>query len=286
MKIKSFLARPFASYIYKAIRKSMQTAVADQEATLKQLLKVGRVTEFGKEHSLDKINGYDEFKNAVPVRDYERLKPYIEKIKEGKHNILWKGQPIYFAKTSGTTSGVKYIPITKESIPNHINTARNALLCYMAESGNAAFADGKLIFLSGSPELERVGGIPTGRLSGIVNHHIPSYLRSNQMPSYETNCIEDWETKLDRIVDETINQNMTLISGIPPWVQMYFDRLTQRSGKKIKELFPNFSVLVHGGVNFEPYRSKLFDSIGQKIDTVETFPASEGFFAFQDSQKE
>jgi hypothetical protein len=235
---------------------------------------------------MDKVSSYEEFKKAVPVRDYESYKPYIEKIKEGKHNILWKGKPIYLAKTSGTTSGVKYIPISKESIPNHINTARNALLCYMAETGNSSFADGKLIFLSGSPELERVGGIPTGRLSGIVNHHIPSYLRSNQLPSYETNCIEDWETKLDKIVEETINQNMTLISGIPPWVQMYFDRLTERSGKKIKELFPNLSVLAHGGVNFDPYKGKLFESIGQKIDTIETFPASEGFFAFQDSQKE
>lgn len=286
MKIKSFLAKPFASYTHAKIRKGMATALHDQDAILKELLKVAKSTEFGKEHGLDKVSSYEEFKKAVPIRDYEAYKPYVEKIKEGKHNILWKGKPIYLAKTSGTTSGVKYIPITKESIPNHINTARNALLCYMAETGNTSFADGKLIFLSGSPELERVGGIPTGRLSGIVNHHIPSYLRSNQLPSYETNCVEDWETKLDRIVDETIDQNMTLISGIPPWVQMYFDRLTQRSGKKIKELFPNFSVLVHGGVNFEPYKAKLFESIGQKIDTVETFPASEGFFAFQDSQKE
>jgi hypothetical protein len=286
MKFKSFLAKPFASYTHAKIRKGMLTALQDQEAILKELLKLGKLTEFGKDHGLDKVNTYEEFRQAVPVRDYEGFKPYIEKVKEGKHNILWKGKPIYLAKTSGTTSGVKYIPITKESIPNHINTARNALLSYMAETGNSSFADGKLIFLSGSPELERVGGIPTGRLSGIVNHHIPSYLRSNQLPSYETNCIEDWETKLDRIVDETISQNMTLISGIPPWVQMYFDRLTQRSGKKIKNLFPNFSVLVHGGVNFDPYRAKLFESIGEKIDTIETFPASEGFFAFQDSQKE
>lgn len=286
MKIKSFLAKPFASYIYAKIRKGMGTALQDQDSILKELLKVGKTTEFGKEHGFDKVNSYEEFKQAVPIQDYESFKPYIEKVKEGKHNILWKGKPIYFAKTSGTTSGVKYIPISKESIPNHINTARNALLCYMAETGNSAFADGKLIFLSGSPELERIGGIPTGRLSGIVNHHVPNYLRANQLPSYETNCIEDWETKLDKIVDETINQNMTLISGIPPWVQMYFDRLTQRSGKKIKELFPNFSVLVHGGVNFEPYKAKLFESIGQKIDTIETFPASEGFFAFQDTQTE
>lgn len=262
----------------------MQTAIEDQDAILKMLLKHGRNTVFGKEHRLDLVTDQAGFAQAVPVRDYEQFKPYIEQIKEGKQNILWKGHPIYFAKTSGTTSGVKYIPITKDSIDNHINTARNALLCYMAETGNSAFASGKMIFLSGSPELERVGNIPTGRLSGIVNHHVPSYLRANQLPSYETNCIEDWETKLDKIVQETLHKDMTLISGIPPWMQMYFDRLTERSGKKVSELFPNFSVMVQGGVNFEPYKARMFETIGKKIDSIELFPASEGFFAFQDSQ--
>ena len=286
MKIKSLLAKPFANYIHKQIKKGMATAVADQENLMASLVKTGAKTLFGKDHSFTEIKTHEDFVKLVPIRDYEAFKPYIEKIKEGKHNILWKGQPIYFAKTSGTTSGVKYIPITKDSIPNHINTARNALLCYMVESGNTKFADGKVIFLSGSPILERIGNIPTGRLSGIVNHHIPVYLRSNQLPKYETNCIEDWEEKLDKIVEETINENMTLISGIPPWVQMYFDKLEERSGKKIGDLFPNLSVMVQGGVNYEPYKAKLIDSIGRNIDTIELFPASEGFFAFQDSQKE
>ncbi|HXB96161.1 MAG TPA: GH3 auxin-responsive promoter family protein, partial [Puia sp.] len=286
MKIKSFLARPFASYIYKTIQKGMTTALADQEAILKHLLQVGAKTAFGQEHRLGEVKNDDEFRQAVPVRDYEQFAPYIDLVKEGRHNVLWKGLPIYFAKTSGTTSGVKYIPISKESISNHINTARNALLCYMASTGNTAFSNGKMIFLSGSPELERVGGVPTGRLSGIVNHHIPGYLRTNQLPSYETNCIEDWETKLDKIVEETIGQDMTLISGIPPWVQMYFDRLTELKKMPVGEIFPHFSVLVHGGVNFEPYKHRLFDSIGRKVDTIETFPASEGFFAFQDSREE
>jgi hypothetical protein len=263
----------------------METAVEDQEAIMKSLVKSAKNTEFGKEHGFENINSYNDFKKQIPLRDYEQLKTYIEKIKEGKHNILWKGKPIYFAKTSGTTSGVKYIPISKDSISNHINSARDALLCYIAESGNSVFANGKMIFLSGSPELDRVGGIPTGRLSGIVNHHIPRYLRTNQLPSYETNCIEDWETKLEKIVEETINKDMALISGIPPWIQMYFDRLTTLSGKKIKDLFPDFSVMVYGGVNFEPYKARLFDTIGKHVDSIETFPASEGFFAFQDSQK-
>ncbi|MFT3701100.1 MAG: GH3 auxin-responsive promoter family protein [Agriterribacter sp.] len=263
----------------------MHTALEDQERIFKELVKTGKKTVFGKDHQFNNINNYAEFSGLVPLRDYEGFKPYIELIKQGKHNILWKGQPIYFAKTSGTTSGAKYIPITKESVDNHFETARNAFFCYMSETENYACADGKMIFLSGSPVLERVGGIPTGRLSGISNHLIPRYLRTNQLPSYETNCIEDWETKLDKIVEETIDQDMTMISGIPPWMQMYFDRLIEKSGKKIKDIFPNFSVMVQGGVNFEPYKAKLFESIGKQIDTIETFPASEGFFAFQDSQK-
>ena len=284
MKIKSFLARPYASIIHSKVRKGMATAVADQQAVLQYLIKQGSRTVFGKEHDFQNIKTHEDYKKAVPVRDYEAFIPYIDKIKDGGQNILWKGKPIYFAKTSGTTSGVKYIPITKESIPNHINGARDALLCYMTESGNTDFANGKMIFLSGSPELERVGGIPTGRLSGIVNHYIPRYLRGNQLPSYETNCIEDWEVKLDKIVQETAKENMTLISGIPPWMQMYFDWLSQRNdGKKIKELFPALQVIVHGGVNFEPYKSKLINSLGGNVDMIETFPASEGFFAFQDT---
>lgn len=283
MKIKSLLARPYASIVYNKVRKGMVTAVADQQAVLQYLLKNGAITAFGKDHNLSEVKTYEDFKNAVPIRDYEDFVPYIDKIKKGDQNVLWKGRPIYFAKTSGTTSGVKYIPISKESMPNHINGARNALLCYMAESGNTSFADGKMIFLSGSPEMERVGGIPTGRLSGIVNHYVPRYLRGNQMPSYETNCIEDWEVKLDKIVKETMSENMTLISGIPPWMQMYFEWLSARNeGKKIKELFPKLQVIVHGGVNFEPYKARLLDSLGGQVDMIETFPASEGFFAFQD----
>jgi hypothetical protein len=285
MKIKSILAKPFVGYIYKQIQKNKNTAIFDQANTMQALLQTGKNTEIGREMNLGEVKDYVGFAQAVPLREYEQFRPYIDRIIEGKANVLWKGRPMYFAKTSGTTSGVKYIPITKESVGNHFDTARNAALCYAAETGNTSFFDGKLIFLSGSPELERIGGIPTGRLSGISNHLIPRYLRGNQLPSYETNCIEDWEEKLQKIVDETLHQNMTLISGIPPWVQMYFDELIKRSGKKVGDIFPGFQVLIQGGVNFEPYKAKLFESIGRKVDCIEVFPASEGFFAFQDSQE-
>ena len=284
--VKSLLAKPFAGIIYRQIQKDRKNALKDQQDILNQLIKVGKTTLFGKEHHFDQVKDYPSFQKAVPLRDYEQFKPYIDQIKNGTQNVLWKGRPIYFAKTSGTTSGLKYIPITKDSIDNHINGARNAILAYMALTANTQFAGGKMIFLSGSPELERVGGIPTGRLSGIVNHHIPQYLRGNQLPSFETNCIEEWEEKLDKIVKETLGKDMTLIGGIPPWVQMYFDRIIEITGKPVIEIFPNLQVLVQGGVNFEPYKTKLFDTIGKQIDTIELFPASEGFFAYQDTRKE
>ena len=284
--IKSLLANPFAKMVYHRLQKEAKRAVADQQSILNQLVKTGKGTQFGKDHGLDQVKDYESFKKAVPIRDYEGLKSYIELVKNGEANVLWKGKPIYFAKTSGTTSGVKYIPITKDSIGNHINGARNAILTYMATTGNTQFANGRMIFLSGSPVLKRVGGIPTGRLSGIVNHHIPAYLRKNQLPSFETNCIEEWEEKLEKVVEETLGKDMTLIGGIPPWMQMYFDSLVARTGKPVKDLFPNLQVLVQGGVNFAPYQSKLFETIGKEIDTIELFPASEGFFAFQDRRNE
>jgi len=260
-------------------------AVELQENIFRKLIRKAKYTAFGKDHWFREIKTYDDFISRVPVRDYESMKAYIDRMLNGEMNILWPGEPLYVSKTSGTTSGIKYIPITKDSISNHINSTRNAMLAYIAETGKSDFLNGKLIFISGSPALENKNGLKVGRLSGIVNHHVPQYLRRNQLPSWDTNCIEDFEEKIDAIVAETVNENMTMISGIPPWVQMYFDRLTERSGKKIKELFPNFSVLAHGGVNFEPYKAKLFESIGQKIDTIETFPASEGFFGFQDSRE-
>ncbi|HPM29241.1 MAG TPA: GH3 auxin-responsive promoter family protein [Chryseolinea sp.] len=286
MGIRSFLAKPFAAYIDSETKKWSLEPFRSQQEIFKNLIEQAKDTDFGRDHHFSSIKNYEDFKKHVPVRDYEALKPYIERVVHGEENILWKGKPAYFAKTSGTTSGTKYIPITSESIPNHINSARNALLSYVHETGNSSFLDGGLIFLSGSPELDVKAGIKTGRLSGIVNHHVPGYLRTNQKPTYETNCIEDWEEKLDRIIDETIQSDMTLISGIPPWAQMYFDRIQARTGRKIKDVFPNFSIFVYGGVNFEPYRAKLFESIGKEIGSVETYPASEGFIAYQDSQRE
>lgn len=287
MRIKPALSKVYAAYIAGKIKKWHSHAASLQQATFRYLVKEARNTAFGKDHGFEAIQTYQDFRDRVPVRDYEALRPYIDRMVAGEADVLWRNKPRYLAKTSGTTSGVKYIPISGDSMPHHIRAARNALLMYIHETGKADFVAGKMIFLQGSPVLSKKNGIDVGRLSGIVAHYVPGYLQRNRMPSYEVNCIEDWEEKVDAIVEETLRENMTLISGIPPWVQMYFDRLSARSnGKQIKDIFPNFSLFVYGGVNFEPYRLKLEQIIGKQVDSIETYPASEGFIAFQDSQTE
>ena len=286
MSLKSFLAKQFAKSIYIKTKLWADNPVQTQQNVFKDIIRQAKKTKFGIDHHFDSINTFQDFSKKVPVRDYEALKPYIDRVVQGEENVLWKGKPLYFAKTSGTTSGAKHIPLTKESMPFHIEAARNAILHYIHETGNADFVNGKMIFLQGSPILEEKNGIQLGRLSGIVAHFVPKYLQKNRMPTFETNCIEDWETKVDAIVEETFHEDMTVISGIPSWVQMYFEKLQQKASKPVGELFKNFNLFIYGGVNFEPYRAKFENLIGRKVDSIELFPASEGFFAYQDSQKE
>jgi hypothetical protein len=285
MGVKAKIISLVASYTRRRIRREAKLARKHQADTFQHLINQGKGTRFGKDHHFENIRTPKDFAVAVPIRDYEELKPYIVKIIDGEADVLWPGMPIYFAKTSGTTSGIKYIPITRESIPHHIGNARKALFNMAALLRLHSLFDGKLIFLSGSPVLEKKGPVDTGRLSGIVNHWIPSWLKSNQMPTYATNCIEDWETKVDAVAKETLHEDMRLISGIPPWVQMYYQRLLELSGKPdIKSVFPNLQLFIYGGVQFEPYRAQLEKLTGGPIPCLETYPASEGFIAFQDEK--
>lgn len=286
MSIKSFFAIPFAKIATKQVLKWAKNPYKTQQKVFDNLISKGQKTAFGKDHDFKNINSYDDFKKRVKVTDYEGLRPYVDRIVAGESDVLWTGKPLYFAKTSGTTSGAKYIPITKDSMPTHIKAARNALLFYISEKNDASFVNGKMIFLQGSPVLQDKNGIKLGRLSGIVAHYVPQYLLKNRLPSWETNCIEDWDTKVNAIVDETINEDMSVISGIPSWVQMYFEKLIEKTGKSISEIFPNFNFFIYGGVNFEPYKNKFESIIGKKIDYIELYPASEGFIAYQDSQTE
>lgn len=280
--MKKSVAKTWAKKHVQNSELDKKNAVENQEKLLLELVKTAEKTLFGRERNFEEIKSIDDYQKRVSIADYEDLKPYIEKVKKGQRNILWTDTPEYFAKTSGTTSGSKYIPISKEGMPYQIKGAQSALFHYINQKKNADFVGGKMIFLQGSPELEEVFGIKTGRLSGIVAHHIPKYLQKNRLPSLKTNLIEDWETKIDEIVKETEHENMTLISGIPPWLIMYFEKLIERNGKRITQLFPNLQLIVTGGVNYEPYREKMNDLLGKPVDIIQTFPASEGFFAFQD----
>lgn len=275
-----------ARKVHRQVRKWSERPVETQQETFLSLVERAKKTRFGQEHGFDQIRSHADFVARVPIRDYEELKPWVERAVQGEEDVLWPGKPLYFAKTSGTTSGAKYIPITRDSMPSHIKAARNAILSYVYDTGITSFIRGKMIFLQGSPVLKEVNGIKTGRLSGIVAHYVPAYLQSNRMPSWDTNCIDDWETKVEAIVDETLKENMSVISGIPSWVQMYFERIVQRTGKPVGEVFRGFELFIYGGVNFEPYRARFEALIGRRVPSIELFPASEGFFAYQDSQKE
>ncbi|MCS6979116.1 MAG: GH3 auxin-responsive promoter family protein [Flavobacteriales bacterium] len=287
MGIKAAVVKRVAGWVVPGLRLSREESLAAQKALFNHLIHFGRLTRFGEDHAFKKIKNYEDFKERVPVRDYEKLKFFFDRLLAGEKDLFWPGRPLYLAKTSGTTSGVKYIPLTEDSAPTHVKAARNAVFCRIHETGNARVMDGRLMFLSGSPKLKKKFGMYVGRLSGIVNHMVPFWLKTHQVPSWNTNCIEDWEKKVERIVEETARVDLRLISGIPPWVQMYFEKLLDYTGKsRVCDVFPNLEYFVYGGVNFEPYRNKLLNMVGRPLETIETYPASEGFFAFQDLKQD
>ena len=184
--IKKKIALVWAKKHVKQTESFKRNAVEDQQHLLLSLVKTAEKTLFGREHEFENIQNIEDFQKKVKIADYEDLKPYIEKVKKGQRNILWTATPEYFAKTSGTTSGSKYIPISKEGMPFQLAAAQSAIFHYISQKNNSDFVAGKMIFLQGSPELKEVNGIKTGRLSGIVAHHIPNYLQKNRLPSAET----------------------------------------------------------------------------------------------------
>ena len=283
MAYKSALLKPLAKFIHYRVKVDAKNAIRDQNRIFTTIVQKAKDTKFGRDHDFKSIRSESDFQAKVPIRDYEGLKHYFDLVVDGEADVLWPGKPKYLAKTSGTTSGIKYIPITNDSVSNHFVSARNATFNHCHLANNLKIFNGKLIFLSGSPALQKTSGIDTGRLSGIVNHEVPNWLKKNQLPSLETNLIVDWEDKLDMIVEETYNKDLRMISGIPPWVQMYYEKLLAKTGKdNIKSIFPNFNLFTYGGVNFSPYRASLENLTGEKILSLETFPASEGFIAYQD----
>lgn len=283
MGVVTGIVRTLAVRVHNQIEFMAAHPYKFQDAIFQSLINKGKGTVFGKERNFQSIKTHDDYVREVAIQSYEDIRPYIERAIAGEKNVLWPGRPKYIVGTSGTTGGIKYIPLSKDSLPYHFQTARNAVFNYCLKYGLMKIFNGKMLFLSGSPELQKMGGINTGRLSGIVNHQVPRWLKFNQVPTYATNCIENWEEKIDKIVDESLKEDMTMISGIPPWVLMYHERLLEKSGREsIKELFPNYALSVYGGVNFMPYAERFRKLIGADVDYIDTYPSSEGFVAFQD----
>ena len=283
MGIKSTIISPIAKHISKKIEKDQRNAIAHQEKIRISNTKMASQTAFGKDYGLADIHTYDQYRNRIPVLHYEKIKGYMERVLLGEKNILWPGKPSYIVGTAGTTSGVKYIPLSKQSIPFHFGTARNATMSFAYRNNVLDLFDGKLLFLSGSPKLDKTeGGIPTGRLSGIVNHQVPQWMRRNQVPNYDTNVIPDWEEKVMGIIKEVHQKDLRMISGIPPWVTMFMEQLTDFTNKKtVMEVFQNLRLFIYGGMNYEPYRQKMEHLIGKSLLSLETYPATEGFIAYQ-----
>lgn len=282
MGIKSTIIKPIAKRINSKIEKDQRHAIEHQDRIRNSNCKFASKTSFGKDYNLSAIKSYEEFRTQIPILNYEKIKNYMDRVLLGEKDVLWPGRPSYIVGTAGTTSGIKYIPLSKQSIPYHFGTARNATMSFAYKNNVVDIFDGNLLFLSGSPKLDKIGGIPTGRLSGIVNHQVPQWMRRNQVPSYDTNIISDWEEKVTSIIKEVHQKDLRMISGIPPWVSMFMEQLIDYTGKdSVMNVFQNLRLFIYGGMNYEPYRHKMERLIGKSLLSLETYPATEGFIAFQ-----
>ncbi|MFK7810273.1 MAG: GH3 auxin-responsive promoter family protein [Saprospiraceae bacterium] len=279
-----FGLKKYASFHLKKWDDSVLYPEKYQAEVFNQLIREAANTQFGKEHNFDAIESYEDFCESVPLRSYEELAPYITRIKEGEEDVLYPGKPKYFSVSSGTTSSVKYIPVTDAFVKTYTKSGLHLLFSYFRQTDNYDMIFGKNMMLQGSPELEDINGVLAGRMSGVSYHIMPQVLKGNRLPSYETNTIADWDEKIRTIAEETSTKNLQILGGIPPWIMMYFDYLSAHTKEKlIKDVFPNLKLYIHGGVNFAPYRQLIFDKIGKEIDTLDTYTASEGFLGFQEN---
>ena len=265
-----------------------------QEEALFSILDKARYTEFGRKYGFDSVKSIKAYQQKLPLFRYNDIKPWVEKTIKGKSNVLWQGRISDFALSSGTTSGNKYIPISKELINTNRRAALDCAALYLKESGEKSILKGRFLFLGGSTALERLeGGSFAGDLSGIVSRRIPFIFRSMYEPSEKIASISDWERKIIKIVQKEVDVDIRGVFGIPSWLLVFFKRVLKEASRKkgkdintIIEIWPNLSLLVHGGVSFKPYRHIFDEVIGKEIYHLETYPASEAFIAIQDRRNE
>jgi hypothetical protein len=284
-RLSLFTVKTYFAFIHKSINSWKKSPLEHQEKVFSTLMKKGEKTKFGVAHGLHANMSYSDYQKRVPIHDYERFLPWIKKVIEGEKSILWPGKPLYLATTSGTTSGEKFIPVTKDSLRKGMKSTVLCTATYLEETNNTEPLQKKMVILSANPTLKNDKVIPYGKITGIFNNHIPNFMKKQRLPSIKTNCIADWEEKITKTAEETIGQDVGMVGGFPAWIIRYFEHVLERTGKKtIAEVFPNLQVITHGGVAYPPYRKRMESLIGKPFHRLEVFSASEGFIAFQDSQ--
>lgn len=257
-----------------------------QDELLSRLVTLARFTEYGKQYDFSSIETYSDFKSRVPVNDYESLKSLINRTMHGEQNLLWHSDVKWFAKSSGTTSDKsKFIPVSEESLEDcHFKGGKDLLSIYCSNYPDTKIFGGKLLTLGGSHSINTFNNDSySGDLSAILIQNLPLWIQVMRTPDISVALMNEWEQKIEQVAKLTINENVTNMSGVPSWSLVLLKRVLEITGKKsIVEVWPNMELFVHGAVNFIPYKSQFQNIIGKKINYLETYNASEGFFGIQD----
>src|SRR5215213_3685753 len=264
--------------------------VQAQREVLQELVTAAQYTEFGRKHNFSSLFTIKAFKQAVPIQEYDDVKPYIHRIMDGEQNLLWNTPVYWFAKSSGTTSEKsKFIPISDESLEDcHYKAAKDVLTLYYNAHPESDLLTGKGLVIGGSHNIHTVNEeTHYGDLSAVLLQNTPFWSHWIRTPELSIALMDEWETKIEKLAETTITENVTSISGVPTWTMVLFKRILEITGKNnMSEVWPNPELYMHGGVSFTPYREQFRRLIGKSINYLEMYNASEGFFAAQDNPKE
>jgi hypothetical protein len=257
-----------------------------QQRVFKELLQEARNTTFGKDHKLKSVGSIKEFQEKVPLRDYEELKPYIERVMQGENRVLWPGEINWFAKSSGTTSEKsKFIPVSYDALEDcQFMGSRDVIACYYHQNPEAKVFQGKGLIIGGSHQINPLAeNSYYGDLSAVMMNNMPIIANYLATPSIDIALLPEWETKMQKMIESTYKENVTNISGVPSWTLLLLQGILEKTGAStVLEVWPNLELYIHGGVSFEPYRDQFAEIIGGQIAYRETYNASEGFFGIQD----
>ncbi|HZG00547.1 MAG TPA: GH3 auxin-responsive promoter family protein, partial [Chitinophagales bacterium] len=263
-----------------AVRQMMDNPRDAQRAVFNDLIQKAANTEWGKQHDFANIRTYDDFRSRMPVQDYDSLKPFIQRVMQGEQNVMWPTPIKWFSKSSGTTSDVsKFIPMSKESIEDcHYKVAQDLLALYCDAYPDTNIFSGKALVLGGSHQVNQLNQHSSyGDLSAVLLQNMSFIAQMYRVPDLDIALMDDWEQKIERLAQSTVNENITNASGVPTWMMVLAKRLFDMTGKKtLRELWPEFELYIHGGVSFTPYRDHFKQIAGPGVRYLETYNASEG----------